>query len=106
MKKNSKVIILISIMLLSIFIVSCKTNNDKKNKSSNNINELTKNMIKEDVDSLLGEPKEDVGSGLSVYVYRIDDFTVLASFNAEDKLISAILQKNDGTEKQLIEQDK
>jgi hypothetical protein len=92
----------IGILLFSILFLSFKSNNDKKDSSNNNIYKLTKNMIKEDVDDLLGEPTEDVGSGLSVYIYRIDTYTVLVSYDSDNKLISATLQNNDETEEQLI----
>ncbi|KAB1438690.1 hypothetical protein [Candidatus Galacturonibacter soehngenii] len=101
--KKYKIIILMGIMLLSLLIVSCKSNNKENDTANDNTYKLTKNMIKNDVDELLGEPKEDIGSGLSVYIYRIDDVTILTSYDSEERLISATLQKNDGTEEQLIE---
>lgn len=102
MKKYKLITILMAIMLLSILIISCKSSNVEKDTANDNTYKLTKNMIKKDVDKLLGESKEDIGSGLSVYIYRIDDVTILISYDSQEQLISATLQKNNGTEEQLI----
>lgn len=61
------------------------------------VSQLTKDMNKDEVIKIWGEPIEDIGLGLSVYVYRIDSYSLLLSFNSSDKLISAVLQNPDGT---------
>jgi hypothetical protein len=89
-------------VLLSVLLVSCKSNDDKKFKSDDNIYKITKDMIKEDVDDLLGEPNEDIGFGMTIYAYQVNSATVFVGYDAEGKLVSATLQKSDGTEEELI----
>jgi hypothetical protein len=50
----------------------------------------------------LGEPIDDIGSGLNVYVYQVGKSTVLVSINAADKLVGVTLQNNDDSEEKLL----
>lgn len=69
-----------------------------------NLSKLEQGMKKNDVVELLGEPIDDIGSGLSIYLYRIEDSTLTLNFDSEDKLFNAVLEKEDGSKIEILEQ--
>ncbi|MFA9377144.1 MAG: hypothetical protein ACERKZ_10390 [Lachnotalea sp.] len=104
--KRNKIIILLSILILVVILVYYNSNDKEKIKINDNIYKLTKNMSKEDVENLLGKSVKDIGFGMPVYLYQIDnDTVVLISYDENSKIMNATLQKNDETSEQLIGYD-
>lgn len=94
--------ILISCMAILLFLVFINSSKLRNIESMHKVNSLNKGMSIGEIKEILGEPLSDIGSGLNVYTYRIGYYGLILSFSNE-KLLSAVLQNNDGTiHKQII----
>ena len=81
---------ILSILLFTVIILSCSKNNsaDKKDTFDYFNTHLTTNMVYADLVNKFGEPDEDIGSGIHIYVYRLSDSTAII-IGYTDKILYA-----------------
>lgn len=60
-------------LLLLLAACTCTSGRDRTRPSVEDLSRLRREMSIDDVKRILGEPKQDLGSGLFVFVYELAD---------------------------------
>ena len=82
--------LILSILVFAVIIISCSKNNSAGEKDTFDYfhTHLTTNMVYADLVNKFGEPDEDIGSGIHIYVYRLSDSTAII-IGYTDKILYA-----------------
>lgn len=95
---SRKITLIMTLIIAGIILTSCNQN-DELDYNKN----LKENMSRKEVVELLGEPIKDIGSGVAIYIYPIDETKkLMLIFNGKDKLVHMNYVYNDGTEESIF----
>lgn len=92
-----KIISMIIITCMFLFLVSCQK---EKQRKVSDFEFLKVGDLRTEILDKFGEPDDNIGSGLHIYVYNIEDEkNIVLNFSADDKLTKITLKSQDGIEK-------
>ena len=89
--------IILSLLIISSFFTACNKNNDQDRKATYDYfsTQLKVDMNYDAIVSKFGQPSADKGSGIHIYVYKLDDGTEIWIGYA-DKIIYARQMDSNG----------
>ena len=75
-------------ILVSIILIGCDDSDVNRNSIEHFQNHLRNDMLYSDLKFTFGEPDADIGSGIHIYVYNLDDGTQV-TIGFTDKILYA-----------------